>query len=92
MKKLILLTLPVLLVACGTSKVRPVEISTDAPAQPIIAPSEQNKEEAKTEDKPQREILAKPKETTTKPTESDPKTDEMTQEIDAMIDDLISDL
>jgi hypothetical protein len=91
MKKLILLTLPLLLVACGTSKVRPVEISTDTPPQRVIVPAEDSKEEAKTEEKTGKEVLAKPKESP-KTTETDPKTDEMTKEIDAMIDDLISDL
>jgi hypothetical protein len=76
MKKLILLILPLLLVACGTSKVRPVEISTDTPPQPIIAPAEENKEEVKIEEKPQREVMAKPEPITTKNTETEVKTDE----------------
>jgi hypothetical protein len=92
MKKLILLTLPLLIVGCSMSKVPPVENTEDMKVQPVIVPAEENKEEVKTEDKPQREILAKPKETRTEPKESDSKTDEMTQEIDTMIDNLISDL
>lgn len=88
MKKLILLALPLLLISCGVSQVTPVDNSTDTKIEPVIAPTE----ETKTEEKPQREILAKPEPITPKNTETEAKTDEMTQEIDRLIDDLISDL
>jgi len=89
MKKLILLTLPLLLISCGVSKVPPVETTTDTQIEPVIVPVE----EAKTEEKSQpKEILAKPEPITPKETNTEPETDEMTQEIDRLIDDLISDL
>lgn len=92
MKKLILMTLPLLLVACGTSKVAPVETSSETQIQTIIVPAEENEESTQTTDKPQKEVLAKPAPTSSKNTETEPTTDEMTNEIDAMIDNLISDL
>lgn len=88
MKKLILLTLPLLLISCGVNQVEPVETAPDTKIEPVIVPAE----EPKTEEKPQREILAKPEPITPKNTETETKTDEMTQEIDRLIDDLISDL
>lgn len=88
MKKLILLALPLLLISCGVSKVPTGETTNDAKIEPVIVPAE----EPKTEEKPQREILAKPEPIAPKNTETEVKTDEMTQELDRLIDDLISDL
>lgn len=95
MKKLILLALPLLLVACGTNKILPVEVSTESQIQPIIVPAGEIQETEKDEEitqKPQKEILAKPEPAAPRKTEPEPTPDEMTNEIDAMIDDLISDL
>lgn len=86
MKKLILLTLPLLLMSCGVSKVPPVETTPDTKIEPVIVPVEA----VKVEEKPQKEILTKSAPVSPKTTE--PETDEMTEEIDRLIDDLISDL
>lgn len=92
MKKIILLTLPVLLSACMLSKTPTQDENTQS------IPTISNEVAQPTPPEIPKETTTKPtatqpvKKTEVKNTKTDPKTDEMTEELDSIIDDMISGL
>lgn len=86
MKKILLLTLPLLLVSCITKPTSTENEPIPVVKEEIIQP--ETKPKPITKPIPGRPIVKKPEVTTN--TKPDPKTDEMTKEIDSIFDELIN--